>query len=60
MRTLFGLLALIGSRAFMDYSTSGLENPLTHLLLACFLAVYFRDEITLKTLFLLAFLAASA
>jgi len=33
----FGLFALTFSRAFMDFSTSGLENPLTHLLLALFL-----------------------
>jgi arabinofuranosyltransferase len=32
----YALLALAASRAFVDYSTSGLENPLTHLLLAMF------------------------
>jgi arabinofuranosyltransferase len=32
----FALVALAGSRAFVDYSTSGLENPLSHLLLAPF------------------------
>jgi arabinofuranosyltransferase len=31
---LIGGTALIFSKAFVDYSTSGLENPLTHLLLA--------------------------
>lgn len=30
------LVPLIVSRAFVDYSTSGLENPLTHLLLVAF------------------------
>lgn len=30
------VLALLCSRAFVDYSTSGLENPLAHLLLALF------------------------
>lgn len=35
-----GILALSGSRAFVDYSTSGLENPLTHLLLLGFLASF--------------------
>lgn len=35
---LAGAVALLGSRAFVDYSTSGLEGPLTHLLLALFLA----------------------
>lgn len=33
-----GLLCL--STAFIDYSTSGLENPLSHVLMAGFLAVY--------------------
>jgi len=40
-----GLLAavlLIISKAYMDYSTSGLENPLTHLLLAAFCMVLFE------------------
>jgi arabinofuranosyltransferase len=36
---------LLCSRAFVEYSTSGLENPLTHLLLAVFFAVYWhRDD----------------
>ena len=35
-----GLLAL--SKAFVDYSTSGLENPLIYVLLVLFLYVYFR------------------
>ena len=33
---LFTLSALALSKSFVDYSTSGLENPLTHLLLAVF------------------------
>ncbi len=36
-------LMLLASRAFMDYSTSGLENPLTHLLIVVFL-IRLRDE----------------
>ena len=35
-------LGLCLSKAFVDFSTSGLENPLNHLLLAGFLALYFR------------------
>jgi arabinofuranosyltransferase len=35
----FALSAFVLSKAFVDYSTSGLENPLTHLLLAAFFAV---------------------
>jgi len=34
---------LAGSRAFVDYSTSGLENPLSHLLLAAFWLVVLAD-----------------
>ena len=36
-----GLLVLTLSRAFVDYATSGLENALSHLLLAAFLVVWF-------------------
>jgi arabinofuranosyltransferase len=35
---------VIFSRAFMDYSTSGLENPLTHFLLALFLWKFFENS----------------
>lgn len=56
-----GVLAaavLILSKAFVDYSTSGLENPLTHLLLAAFFAVYFGSEGGRRKLFRLALLTA--
>lgn len=35
--------ALLSSRAFVDYATSGLENPLANLLLAAVAAVFLRD-----------------
>ena len=35
-----GVLMLTVSVAFVDYSTSGLENPLTHLMLVLFLWLY--------------------
>jgi arabinofuranosyltransferase len=35
--------ALLSSRAFTDYSTSGLENPLVSLLLAAFAGVFLRE-----------------
>ena len=35
--------ALLSSRAFTDYSTSGLENPLVNLLLAAFVGVFLRE-----------------
>ena len=38
------VVALSTSRAFVDYSTSGLENPLTHLLLALIVVGVLRSE----------------
>jgi arabinofuranosyltransferase len=52
-----GALALVLSKAFVDYSTSGLENPLTHLLLALFFLVYWRGERGDRSLMLLSGLA---
>lgn len=40
--SLLGISAFIMSRAFIDFSTSGAENPLTHLLLALFLMFYIK------------------
>ena len=40
-----GAFLLLSSRAFVDYSTSGLENPLTHLLLAVFATAWFRRDV---------------
>ncbi len=37
------LLVLASSKAYVDFSTSGLENPLTHLLLALFVHGLSRD-----------------
>lgn len=50
---------LVSSKSFVEYSTSGLENPLTHLLLLVFAVVLFGPEENLsKKLFLLSFVAA--
>ncbi|MCS7061863.1 MAG: hypothetical protein RMN25_11965 [Anaerolineae bacterium] len=35
--------ALVGSKAFVDYSTSGLENPLSHTLIAAVILLYAHD-----------------
>jgi arabinofuranosyltransferase len=35
--------ALLSSRAFVDYCTSGLENPLANLLLAAFVALFLQE-----------------
>jgi len=37
-----GVAALVGSKAFVDFSTAGLENPLTHFLLILFLLTWRR------------------
>ena len=54
------LVAMISSRAFIDYSTSGLENPLSHFILALFLLVYFRESAGNSRLRTLSFLASAA
>ena len=38
------VVLLTASRAFVDYSTSGLENPLSHVLLAAMLWLWFRER----------------
>lgn len=49
--------AFLSSRAFIDYSTSGLENPLSFLLAAIFCLVYFRAAIfNLRTTLWLTFI----
>lgn len=42
--TVAALTAILLSRAFVDYSTSGLENPLSFLLLAIFFWLYFQER----------------
>jgi arabinofuranosyltransferase len=54
------LAAMISSRAFIDYSTSGLENSLSHFILALFLLIYFRDSANNSRLLALSFLASAA
>lgn len=56
----FGITILIFSKAFTDFSTSGLENPLTHLFLAVFLFIYFKREMNVRTLFFLSLIASLA
>ncbi len=54
---LLGVILLLSSKAFVDFSSSGLENPLTHALLLLFLWGYFDwnlDERKLKQLSIIA------
>src|SRR5271157_1736010 len=52
-----GISILVLSRAFVDYSTSGLENPLSHLLVILFLVLYFSKTPTVRRLFFLSLVA---
>ena len=54
---LIGLL-LPFSRAFTDFSTSGLENPLLHLLMTLLVLTYFSAKASPRTAFFLVFLAS--
>ncbi len=51
-----GILSL--SKAFIDYATSGLENPLTYVILAGFLLVYLKRPPTVRRFFWLSLLTA--
>lgn len=51
----FALLVLSLSSSYIDFSTSGLENPLTHFLLAVFVIAYLAEK---PNFFLLAFLSS--
>lgn len=42
LRFVFVVALLLGLRSFFDFTTSGLENPLAHLLLAAFLLGFLR------------------
>ena len=57
------ILVLMFSNAFVDYSTSGLENPLSYLISGLFLFVYFNkkgEKYTCQELFLLSLIASLA
>jgi len=53
-----GIVLLATSKAFVDFSTSGLEGPLVHFLLASFLLVYWKRPLKAQTVAELALLAA--
>jgi arabinofuranosyltransferase len=61
-RTVWGVAlaatSLTFSKAFVDYSTSGLENPLTHLILVGFLLIYLKSKPSPKALLMLSLLAS--
>ncbi|RJP60455.1 MAG: hypothetical protein C4541_03945 [Candidatus Auribacter fodinae] len=55
-----GVIVLFSSKAFVEYCTSGLENPLSYLLAALFFMVYFRSKLTLRSFFYLSLMASLA
>ena len=55
---ILAVLVLAASNAFVDFSTSGLENTLTHLLLALFFWVYFKRENGFEKIFLLSLVSS--
>ncbi len=55
-----GILILAASKSFVDYSTSGLENPLTHLLIVLFMLVFYSDRRNTRSIFWLSLIAALA
>ncbi|MFZ5979692.1 MAG: hypothetical protein ACOYVF_03590, partial [Candidatus Zixiibacteriota bacterium] len=54
------LTMLVFSKAFVEFATSGLENPLSYLLLVLFLWVFLKNDMTLKNLFYLSLTASLA
>jgi arabinofuranosyltransferase len=52
------IITLVLAKSFVDYSTSGLENPLTHLILVVFLTLFFRYEPSSRNLFRLSLVAS--
>ncbi len=55
---IIAILVLTLSNAYVDFSTSGLENPLTNLLLVIFFWIYFRMESGLRKLFFLSLVSS--
>lgn len=56
----FLLFSLVLSKSFVDFSTSGLENPLSHLLAILFFWRFFKPIENERNLFWLSFIASLA
>lgn len=54
------LLALLTSRAYQDYTSSGLENPLSHLLVVCFLVCLAKCDASPRSIGILVLLFGAA
>lgn len=53
---LVGVTMLAASKSFIDYSTSGLENPLTHLLIVLFALIFLQNRQSKRSLLWLSLL----
>jgi len=52
-----GIMTLAASKSFVDFSTSGLENPLTYLLIVLFMLVFYSFQHNKHYVFWLALIA---
>lgn len=59
MNSLLVLTALIFSKAFVDYSTSGLENPLTYFLVIIFFFIYLKKKNSNQKILLLSLITST-
>jgi len=57
---MLGLSLLLVSKPFIDYSSSGLENPLTYLIIVIFFLVYIKGQTDQKTLLRLTLVTSLA
>lgn len=58
LTAIFLVVVLTLSNAFIDFSTSGLENPLSHLLLVIFFAIFFIQKPSVRKVFWLSLIAS--
>ncbi|MEW6535292.1 MAG: hypothetical protein AB1454_06680 [Candidatus Auribacterota bacterium] len=58
--SILGIIILLFSNSFIEFSSSGLENPLTHLLAALYFVVYLDKRCCPKKLFFLSLLSSLA
>jgi arabinofuranosyltransferase len=54
----FGIFLLVFSKAFVDFSTSGLENGLSHLILVIFFLIFFQGNYNPRKIFYLSLVAS--
>jgi arabinofuranosyltransferase len=60
LNAIAGLIVLLISKIFIDYTSSGLENPLTYFLIILFLIYYFKDYDAKKKIFILSLITSLA